>query len=195
GGARRLLHPRLQGSGYGDPVRGYDPVGEIRVHRGPAGHGDGAALSEDIEPALRAAWWPAAAVVARLSGDLSLAQDCAQEACAAALEQWPRDGIPANPSGWVVTVARHRVLDHLRRGSTRAGKERQALQEWTAAEPDRGAIADDQLALLFACCHPALESAARVTLTLWVVCGLPVGFIGGLLLLRGPAVGQPAVCV
>jgi RNA polymerase sigma-70 factor (ECF subfamily) len=142
---------------------------------------------------LRAAWWPAAAVVAQLSGDLSLAQDCAQEACAAALEQWPRDGIPANPSGWVVAVARRRVLDHLRRESTRAGEERQALREWAAAEPDRGAVADDQLALLFACCHPALEPAARVTLTLRVVCGLPVASIARLLLLPEPTVAQRIV--
>ena len=143
---------------------------------------------------MRAAWWPAAAVAAQLSGDLTLAQDCAQEACAAALEQWPRDGIPANPGGWVVAVARRRVLDHLRRESARAGKERQALQGWAAAEPDRGAVADDdQLALLFACCHPALEPAARVTLTLRVVCGLPAASIARLLLLPEPTVAQRIV--
>jgi RNA polymerase sigma-70 factor (ECF subfamily) len=112
--------------------------------------------------------------VARLACDLSLAEDCAQEACAAALAQWPSEGVPANPGGWVVAVARRRALDHLRRESARAGKERQAVQEWTAAEPDGSAVAgDDQLALLFACCHPALDPASRVTLTLRVVCGLP----------------------
>ena len=79
--------------------------------------------------------------MARVAGDLSLAEDCAQEACVAALEQWPRDGLPANPGGWVVAVARHRALDHLRRESARAGKERQAAREWTAAELDGSAIA------------------------------------------------------
>ena len=74
-----------------------------------------------MERALRAAWWPAAAAVAQLAGDLSLAEDCAQEACAAAVAQWPRDGVPANPGGWVVAVARRRALDHLRRESARAG--------------------------------------------------------------------------
>jgi RNA polymerase sigma-70 factor (ECF subfamily) len=143
---------------------------------------------------LRAAWWPAAASVARLSGDLSLAEDCAQEACAAALAQWPRDGVPANPDGWVVAVARHRALDHLRRESARAGKERAAARERAAAEPDGSAIAgDDQLALLFACCHPALDPASRVTLTLRVVCGLPTASIARLMLLSEPAVAQRIV--
>jgi RNA polymerase sigma-70 factor (ECF subfamily) len=143
---------------------------------------------------LRAAWWPATASVARLSGDLSLAEDCAQEACAAALAQWPRDGVPANPDGWVVAVARRRALDHLRRESARAGKERTAVREWAAAEPDVSAIAgDDRLALLFACCHPALDPASRVTLTLRVVCGLATASIARLLLLSEPAVAQRIV--
>jgi RNA polymerase sigma-70 factor (ECF subfamily) len=132
--------------------------------------------------------------VARLAGDLSLAEDCAQEACAAAVAQWPRDGVPANPGGWVVAVARRRALDHLRRESARAGKERQAAREWAAAGPDGSPVAgDDQLALLFACCHPALDAASRVTLTLRVVCGLPVASIARLLLLPEPAVAQRIV--
>jgi len=132
--------------------------------------------------------------VARLAGDLSLAEDCAQEACAAALAQWPREGLPANPGGWVVAVARRRALDHLRRESARAGKERQAVQEWNAAEPDGSAVAgDDQLALLFACCHPALDPASRVTLTLRIVCGLPAASIARLLLLPEPTVAQRIV--
>jgi RNA polymerase sigma-70 factor, ECF subfamily len=132
--------------------------------------------------------------VARLAGDLSLAEDCAQEACAAALAQWPRDGVPVNPGGWVVAVARRRALDQLRRESARAGKERQALHEWAAAEPDGSAVAgDDQLALLCACCHPALDPASRVTLTLRVVCGLPTASIARLLLLPEPTIAQRIV--
>jgi RNA polymerase sigma-70 factor (ECF subfamily) len=132
--------------------------------------------------------------VARLAGDLSLAEDCAQEACAAAVAQWPRDGVPANPGGWVVAVARRRALDHLRRESARAGKERQAAREWSAAGPDGSAVAgDDQLALLFACCHPALDAASRVTLTLRVVCGLPTASIARLLLLPEATVAQRIV--
>jgi RNA polymerase sigma-70 factor (ECF subfamily) len=132
--------------------------------------------------------------VARLAGDLSLAEDCVQEACAAAVEQWPRDGLPANPGGWVVTVARRRALDHLRRESARPRKEREAVQEQVAAALDGSAVAgDDQLALLFACCHPALDPAARVTLTLRVVCGLPVASIARLLLVPEPTVAQRIV--
>jgi RNA polymerase sigma-70 factor (ECF subfamily) len=132
--------------------------------------------------------------VAHLAGDLSLAEDCAQEACAAALAQWPRAGLPPNPGGWVVTVARRRALDQLRRESVRAGKERGAVREWAACEPDGTTVAgDDELALLFACCHPALDPAVRVTLTLRVVCGLPVASIARLLLLSEPAVAQRIV--
>jgi len=132
--------------------------------------------------------------VAQLAGDLSLAEDCAQEACAAAVEQWPREGMPANPGGWVVTVARRRALDHLRRESARPGKERQAVQERVAADPDDSAVAgDDQLSLLFACCHPALDPASRVTLTLRVVCGLPTASIARLLLLPEPTAAQRIV--
>jgi RNA polymerase sigma-70 factor (ECF subfamily) len=132
--------------------------------------------------------------VAQLAGDLSLAEDCAQEACAAAVAQWPRDGLPPNPGGWVVTVARRRALDHLRRESARVGKEREAVQERAAAEPDGSAVAgDDQLALLFACCHPALDPAARVALTLRVVCGLPTASIARLLLVPEPTAAQRIV--
>jgi RNA polymerase sigma-70 factor (ECF subfamily) len=143
---------------------------------------------------LRAAWWPAAAVVARLAGDLSLAEDCAQEACAAAVQQWAREGLPANPGGWVVAVARRRALDHLRRESARAEKERDAVREWAVAGPDGSVVAgDDQLALLFACCHPALEQASQVALTLRMVCGLPTASIARLLLLPEPAIAQRMV--
>lgn len=132
--------------------------------------------------------------MAKLAGDLSLAEDCAQEACTAAVEQWPHKGLPANPGGWVVAVARRRALDHLRRESARAGKERQAVQEWAVTEPDGSTVAgDDQLALLFACCHPALDPASRVTLTLRVVCGLPAASIARLLLLPEPAIAQRIV--
>jgi RNA polymerase sigma-70 factor, ECF subfamily len=133
-------------------------------------------------------------VVARLAGDLSLAEDCVQEACAAAVQKWARDGLPANPGGWVVAVARRRALDHLRREGVRAGKERVAVQEWGAAEPDESAVVgDDQLALLFACCHPALDLASRVPLTLRVVCGLPMASVARLLLLSEPTAAQRIV--
>jgi RNA polymerase sigma-70 factor (ECF subfamily) len=140
------------------------------------------------------AWWPAAAAVARLAGDLSVAEDCAQEACAAALEQWPRDGVPDNPRGWLVAVARRRAVDRLRREGARAAKERQAVQSWAAGRPDGTVVAgDDQLALLLACCHPALDPATRIPLTLRVVCGLSTSSIARLMLLTEPTVAQRIV--
>jgi RNA polymerase sigma-70 factor (ECF subfamily) len=125
---------------------------------------------------------------------LSVAEDCAQEAWARALEQWPRDGVPDNPGGWLVAVARRRAVDHLRREAARAGKEREAVRQWAECEPHGTVVAgDDQLALLLACCHPALDPAARVPLTLRVVCGLTTASIARLLLVNEPTVAQRIV--
>ena len=94
----------------------------------------------------------------------------------------------------MVAVARRRALDHLRRESARTPKEREAAHAWLTAEVDGAAVAgDDQLALLFACCHPALDPASRVALTLRVVCGLPAASIAQLLLLSEPTVAQRIV--
>jgi RNA polymerase sigma-70 factor, ECF subfamily len=155
---------------------------------------------------LRQAWWPAAAVVARLTGDLGSAEDAVQEACAQALERWPTNGIPDNPGGWLVAVARRRAVDQLRRDAARPGKERLAAQQWLAARPGPWTVArddatteavavtdDEQLALLFACCHPALDLNVRVVLTLRMVCGLPSASIARLLLLPAPTVAQRLV--
>lgn len=150
--------------------------------------------AEWIERALREAWWPAAAVVARLTGDLDVAEDCVQEACAAAVERWSRDGVPESAVGWIVSVARRRAVDHLRRESVRSGKERQAMTEWGTEPTEPVTVGgDDQLGLLFACCHPALDPSARLPLTLRVVCGLPTASIARLLLLPEPTVAQRVV--
>lgn len=123
------------------------------------------------------------ATLIRVTGDWTLAEDCAQEALAAALEKWPVDGIPANPGGWLMTVARNRALDVLRRASV----ERRKLQELAVlAEPsenrpseNRGEeeVVDDRLRLIFTCCHPALSLEARVALTLRTVAGVPTADI------------------
>src|SRR4051794_32605500 len=174
---------------------GDHPVGEVRVGRGSALAGDGAALSEHVERALRDAWWPAAAAAARLTADIGMAEDAVQEACTQALEQWPRDAIPTNPRGWLVTAARRRAVDQLRREAIRRDKERQAVQAWDmpTPEPPDSVAGDDQLALLFACCHPALEVKASVALTLRVVSGLSTASIARLLLLPEPTVAQRLV--
>jgi RNA polymerase sigma factor (sigma-70 family) len=119
------------------------------------------------------------AALIRVTGEWTLAEDCAQEALTHALERWPRDGVPANPGGWLMTVARNRAIDVLRRASV----ERRKLQELAvlsappADEPPMGGIVDDRLRLIFTCCHPALAMEARVALTLRTVGGVPTADI------------------
>ncbi|SEL93892.1 RNA polymerase sigma factor [Streptacidiphilus jiangxiensis] len=120
------------------------------------------------------------AALIRVTGDWTLAEDCAQEALVTALDRWPTDGVPANPGGWLMTVARNRALDVLRRAAIERRKLRDlAVQALTAATDDEVerppgvAVADDRLRLIFTCCHPALALPAQVALTLRVVCAVP----------------------
>ena len=125
------------------------------------------------------------AALIRVTGDWTLAEDCAQEALAAALERWPVDGVPANPGGWLMTVARNRAIDVLRRASVERRKLQEVakLQELAALatpadEPAEGGdVVDDRLRLIFTCCHPALPLEARVALTLRTVGGVPTADI------------------
>jgi RNA polymerase sigma-70 factor (ECF subfamily) len=117
------------------------------------------------------------AALIRVTGDWTLAEDCAQEALTLALERWPADGVPANPGGWLMTVARNRAVDVLRR----AAVERRKLQDLallTAPAPDgEEEVVDDRLRLIFTCCHPALPLEARVALTLRTIAGVPTADI------------------
>ncbi|MEU8899597.1 sigma-70 family RNA polymerase sigma factor [Nocardia sp. NPDC048505] len=129
------------------------------------------------------------ATLVRLTGDIGLAEDAVQEAFADALRSWPEQGRPANPGAWLTTAARHRALDRLRRESARASKEKDAVLDRSAArtpdavldrgglsaldeELDMSPVADDQLRMIFTCCHPALSAESQVALTLRLVCGL-----------------------
>ncbi|MEU1436405.1 sigma-70 family RNA polymerase sigma factor [Streptomyces sp. NPDC005786] len=125
-----------------------------------------AALAE----AHRGEWGVVFGTIVRLTGDWELAEDCAQEAFARALPAWERDGVPRKPGAWLVTAARRRALDVLRRQTTERGK----LAEVAAAEADREPPlpGDERLRLVFACCHPALPLESRVALTLRAVGGL-----------------------
>jgi RNA polymerase sigma-70 factor, ECF subfamily len=119
------------------------------------------------------------AALIRITGDWTLAEDCAQEALAHALERWPRDGVPANPGGWLMTVARNRAIDVLRRATV----ERRKLQELAVLSvlgeppPGKEELVDDRLRLIFTCCHPALALESRVALTLRTVLGVPTADI------------------
>ena len=144
-------------------------------------------------------WFPrAVGVLSRSFGDLTLAEECVQEAFAAALVRWPVDGVPPEPGAWIVTTARNRALDRLRR--ERVGREKLAeaavLDRWTAATappvPD-SSVPDERLRLIFTCCHSELSLPAQVALTLRLVAGLTVGEVARALLADETAVQQRIV--
>jgi RNA polymerase sigma-70 factor (ECF subfamily) len=143
---------------------------------------------------FRAHWWAAVAAVARQVGDLEAAEDAVQEACAAALARWPAEGLPESPRAWLIGTARHKALDRLRREQRRTDKEAEAVRE-EAPQVTGGWAAgtDDELALIFTCCHPALDPAARVGLTLRAVCGLTTAEIAAAFLVPEPTMAQRLV--
>jgi RNA polymerase sigma-70 factor, ECF subfamily len=144
---------------------------------------------------FRAHWWAAVAAVTALVGDLGLAEDAVQDACAAALVQWPAGQPPANPRSWLIGTARHKALDRLRRETRRAGKEADAMRGADLPPPPGGWLvsADDELGLIFTCCHPALDPAGRVALTLRCVCGLATAEIAAAFLVPEPTMAQRLV--
>jgi RNA polymerase sigma-70 factor (ECF subfamily) len=137
----------------------------------------------------------AVATLARVFGDIDLSEDAVQEAFAVAVERWPSDGLPPNPGGWIVTTARRKALDRLRRESTRPGREAEAVALIGEPEPELEAepVADDQLRLIFTCCHPALAPEARIALTLRLVAGLQTPEIARAFLVPEPTIAQRLV--
>src|SRR5262245_25090877 len=151
---------------------------------------DSGALGE----VFRAHWWAAVAAVTRQVGDLEVAEDAVQDACAAALAQWPAEGVPASPRGWLIGTARHKALDRLRRERRRADKEAEAMREEATLQATGWAAGtDDELALVVTCCDAALDPAARVGLTLRCVCGLTTAEIAAAFLVPEPTMAQRLV--
>ncbi len=147
----------------------------------------------DLDGVFRREWGPAVAALARWSGDLTVAEDAVQEACAEALRTWPCDGMPEHPGGWLVTVARNRARDRLRRESVRPSKELAAVLEEIRARTDRSdpqPVRDDELRMMFTCAHPALDRQSQLALTLRLVSGLTVAEIARALLHSETAVSQ-----
>lgn len=147
----------------------------------------------DLDGVFRREWGPAVAALARWSGDLTVAEDAVQEACAEALRTWPRDGVPANPGGWLMTVGRNRARDRLRRESVRPGKELAAVVDNIRARTehtDPHPVRDDELRMMFTCAHPALDRQSQLALTLRLVSGLTVAEIARALLQTETAIGQ-----
>jgi RNA polymerase sigma-70 factor (ECF subfamily) len=139
------------------------------------------------------------ATLTRLLGDIDLAEDAVQEALATALERWPRDGVPDRPGAWLMTTARNKALDHLRRERTRATAREAALrlniddESDPIAPLDSTTVGDDRLALLFTCCHPALAPEARVALTLRLIGGLTTPEIARAFLVQESTMAQRLV--
>ncbi|KAA8890440.1 sigma-70 family RNA polymerase sigma factor [Nocardia colli] len=126
-----------------------------------------------VEAAYRDEWGQVVATLIGQTGDWDLAEDCAQDAFAAALATWSRDGVPSRPGAWLTTAARNRATDRLRRDTTGAAKLRQlAVLSRTVEDAAPEEIPDDRLRLIFTCCHPALPFPARVALTLRTLAGL-----------------------
>jgi RNA polymerase sigma-70 factor (ECF subfamily) len=152
------------------------------------------AVRAAVDAAYRNEWGQVVATLIGLTGDWNLAEDCAQDAFAAALATWARDGVPARPGAWLTTTARNRATDRLRRDATGAAKLRQfAVLERDPIEPQSEEIPDERLRLIFTCCHPALPFPARVALTLRTLAGLSTGEIAKAFLTAEPAMAQRLV--
>ncbi|HZO62649.1 MAG TPA: sigma-70 family RNA polymerase sigma factor, partial [Gaiellaceae bacterium] len=133
--------------------------------------------ADPVAEAFRKEFGRAVAILIRALGDFDLAEDAVQEAFAVAAERWPRDGVPANPGAWIVTTARNRAVDRLRRARIleRKQPELARLAQLVPHDDEEDAVssvADERLALIFTCCHPALSVEAQVALTLRLLGGL-----------------------
>ena len=147
----------------------------------------------DIEAIYRAESRRVFATLVRLLGDFELAEEAMSEAFRAALEQWPREGVPANPRAWLVSTGRFKAIDALRRESRFAYVETEELEAFAAEESETNEIEDDRLRLIFTCCHPALAPDAQVALTLREVCGLKTEEIAHAFLMPAPTLAQRIV--
>jgi RNA polymerase sigma-70 factor (ECF subfamily) len=136
------------------------------------------------------------ATLIRVLGDIDLAEDAVAEAFAIAAEQWPQRGVPPNPGGWIVTTARNRAVDRFRRESSRDERHAEAARLFARdqdGDQEEHAVRDDQLRLLFTCCHPALGTAAQVALTLRLLGGLTTAEIARAFLVPESTMAQRLV--
>jgi RNA polymerase sigma-70 factor (ECF subfamily) len=152
----------------------------------------------DIERLYHEEWGRILATVIRLVGSFDLAEEAVQEAFTVAVEQWPRDGSPENPRAWLITTARHKAIDHLRRKVRQEAKheefERLAPFQRLELDPELpDTMPDERLSLIFTCCHPALSQESQVALTLRTLCGLSTEEIARAFLVPLPTMAQRLV--
>ncbi|MEU1366817.1 sigma-70 family RNA polymerase sigma factor [Streptomyces sp. NPDC005803] len=159
--------------------------------RGP----DGAAVpAAEIERLFRSEYGRCVAVLVGAFGDIDLAEEAVQEAFTTALGHWPETGVPPAPAGWIITTARNRAVDRLRREASRAGRHAQAALLAARDEPaEEGPVRDDRLRLMFTCCHPSLSTAAQVALTLRLLGGLTTAELARAFLVPEPTMAQRLV--
>jgi len=155
-------------------------------------------VEAEVADAFRQEWGRVVATLIRMTGDWDLAEECAQDAFAVALERWARDGVPRRPGAWLTTTARNRALDRLRRSATEAAKLQEVAVLSHTGEPDDDgdddrAVQDDRLRLIFTCCHPALPLEARVALTLRSLAGLTTAEIARAFLVAEPTMAKRLV--
>ena len=138
-----------------------------------SGERPGPPSDRDIGEVFRQEYGRAVAVLVRVFGDIDIAEEAVQDAFTIAVQRWPAQGLPASPAGWIITTARRRAIDRLRREATREDRTAQAALLHARDEPDEeGAVLDDRLRLIFTCAHPALGQGAQVALTLRLLGGL-----------------------
>jgi RNA polymerase sigma-70 factor (ECF subfamily) len=196
----------VQGPRRRAELGGADPGGADRRDRGPAGHGlrgdaglTGSPGNVLVDRLFRRESGQAVALLARILGDLDRAEEAVQDAFVTALERWPRDGAPANPAAWIVTAARNRAIDRIRRERRWAGRQAALETELRALGGDDeeeslvSPIPDERLRLIFTVCHPALAPEARVGLTLRALGGLTTAEVARAFLVSESAMAQRIV--
>ena len=166
-----------------------------RPHRGPAVPGRSRRLNaSDVERVFREEYGRAVAVLVRRFGDIDVAEEAVQDAFVEAVRRWPESGSPPSPAGWIITAARNRAIDRLRREASRDDRHAQAMMLRAETEPpDEGPFQDERLRLIFTCCHPALGPTAQVALTLRLLGGLTTPEIARAFLVPEATIAQRIV--
>ena len=150
--------------------------------------------SPAVETVFREQYGRAVAVLVRLLGDIDAAEEAVQDAFLIAVQRWPVDGVPPSPAGWIITTARNRAIDRLRREGSRADRHAQAALLHADPDPvEEGPVPDDRLRMVFTCCHPALAVPAQVALTLRLLGGLTTAEIAAAFLVPEPTMAQRLV--
>ena len=171
-------------------------MGEVRIDRAETVVAGLTDVKTAVADAYRDEWGRVIATLIRLTGDWDLAEECAQEAFARALERWPSDGTPDNTGAWLTTTARNHAFNRLRRTAIETDKLK-ALRAMTPTDqtivPSSGPTGDDQLSLIFTCCHPALPLEGQVALTLRALTGLTTAEIARALLVTEATMSQRLV--